>query len=98
PESRNEKIGVNRNPLRYSGIISTTAWETIPAVAVPATSHIRVEFQISGVAAVWSYLPNIHRYTPRPMIETMLFNTGAHMYGPKLSRAFNTWPRRVYNP
>ena len=90
PWPRNPHTGRNRNPLRYSGTTSTSAWATTPSVALPASSVIMSDVHASGGSPPSGNPPKMTRKATRPAIAITLLTAGAHMYGPKMLRAFRT--------
>src|SRR5664280_2662910 len=75
PTPRKPQRGVNRNPDRHSGTMSTRAWAAMPAVALPASTQIIGEVQL--LTPAWCGY-SARKYAI-PAIATMLARTGDHM-------------------
>ena len=100
PARRQSHRGRKRKPIRRSGTTRTSAWATMPIVAVAPRKAIGRGPQAAGSDSGPSrvYRPYTAMNAPKPTIDTTLLTTGAHMYGPKLPRALSTWPSSVYRP
>lgn len=86
-------------PTLCIGQTRMAAWATIPSVENPPSMATRIadHCETSALSA-GPAPPKIARMTSRPATDTTLLSTGAHMYGPKFSRALRICPRTVYMP
>lgn len=76
-----------------------SAWTMMPSVDTAARVFARVPIQAAAADGSVAFSgPQIAKMTSSPAIATTLFATGAHMYGPKFSRALRIWPNTVYRP
>ncbi len=94
PEPRRSSRGRKRYPAARRNGTRTAACTAMPAVAPsPSTSS-----WVWVKGACTSVRPKTRWKTPRTPIETTLLAIGAHIIGPKRSRALSTWPARTCTP
>ena len=93
PTPRKWKLGRKVYPARRSGMISTSAWATMPSVALPARTAIIFQVHRSGSATSSGCVPNQNQ--TRPAIATTFASTGDHMNAPNRPRALRFSPSSV---
>ena len=98
PKPRHLKLKLNLMFAFFQANKRISACDATPRVAPPDKSAICSTLQFSMARVPVGSSPNKRMKATSPTVATILFSTGAHMYGPKILLEFSTSPRIEYSP